>query len=133
MSEKIRPSVDQWLQEAKALPLAQECGMYLVHNGTVRRTSRAQVRDGAADTAPVVGMDFSYNREKLQEILMDAQVLPGIFHVRIWLNEGRLDVGEDIMQVLVAGDIRPHVVAALEYVVGRIKSECVSEREQYEC
>ena len=131
MSGMTRPSVEQWLQEAKTLPAADECGMYLVHNGIVRRTAREQVRNGAADTAPVVSMDFSYDREKLREILSAAQELPGIFHVRVWLNEGQLDVGEDIMQVLVGGDIRPHVIAALEYLVGRIKSECVVERERY--
>ena len=33
------------------------------------------------------------------------------------------------MYVLIGGDIRPHVVEALQYLVGRIKSECVSETE----
>ena len=33
------------------------------------------------------------------------------------------------MYVFIGGDIRPHVVEALQYLVGRIKSECVSETE----
>ena len=41
-----RPSLDQWLKEAKAEETAGQCGMYLVHNGTVRETARAQVRQG---------------------------------------------------------------------------------------
>ena len=39
-----RPSTDQWLREAKADPGAGLCGMYLFHNGVVRRTARAAVR-----------------------------------------------------------------------------------------
>lgn len=40
------PSMDQWLKEAKADPSAPNVGMYLTHNGTVRRTARATVRSG---------------------------------------------------------------------------------------
>ena len=34
------------------------------------------------------------------------------------------------MYVLIGGDIRPHVVEALQYLVGRIKNECVREEER---
>ena len=47
------PSLDRWLQEAKAEKDAPLCGMYLAHNGTVRQTTRALVRAGAAETEPV--------------------------------------------------------------------------------
>ena len=33
------------------------------------------------------------------------------------------------MLVLLGGDIRPHVVEALQFLVGRIKNECVLEQE----
>jgi len=35
------------------------------------------------------------------------------------------------MYVLIGGDIRPHVVDALQYLVSRIKDECVTEEEIY--
>jgi len=54
----------------------------------------------------------------------------GIFYVRVWLNEGQLELGDDIMYVLIGGDIRPHVVDALQFLVEKIKSECVTEIEQ---
>ena len=57
--------------------------------------------------------------------------MPGIGYVRAWLNEGRLRVGDDIMYVLIGGDIRPNVVDALQYLVGRVKNECVNETEIY--
>ena len=37
--------MDAWLEEAKKDPSAQKCGMYLVHNGTVRASAKAVVRD----------------------------------------------------------------------------------------
>ena len=58
--------------------------------------------------------------------------MDGIYYIRVWLNEGQLTVGDDIMYVLVGGDIRPHVVDALQALVGRIKSECVVETELYD-
>ena len=40
-TKKTAPSIDNWLKEAKSDPEALNEGMYLVHNGTVRQTSRA--------------------------------------------------------------------------------------------
>ncbi len=126
---KQRPSVDLWLQEARADECAADCGMYLIHNGTVRQTARAAVREGAADAPPVTGMVFSYDAEKVAQAMEEARRLPGIGYVRVWLNEGELALGDDIMLVLIGGDIRPHVVDALQHLVGEIKTHCVTERE----
>ena len=124
-----RPSLDEWLREAKAAEGAERCGMYLFHNGVVRETPKAVVRCGAEYDHAVRGMEFSYDREKLAAAIARAQTLPGIFCVRVWLNEGWLAVGDDIMLVLVGGDIRPHVIDALQSLVGEIKNECVIEKE----
>ena len=123
--------MDQWLAEAKADPSAADCGMYLVHNGTVRQTARAKVRQGAENTQAVTGMSFSYDPEKLEQAVRAAKEMEGIFYVRVWLNEGELTLGDDIMFVLVGGDIRPHVIDALQSLVGTIKNECVTEKELY--
>ena len=129
--KKAPPSMDQWLREAKADPAAKNCGMFLVHNGTVRQTAKALVRQGAEDTLPVKGMDFSCDREKLAAAIDRAYQLPGIYYIRVWLNEGRLSLGDDIMFVLIGGDIRPHVIDALQSLVGEIKNHCVVEKEFY--
>ena len=126
-----KPSIDRWLQEAKEDPSAADCGMYLIHNGTVRQTARAKVRQGAEDTEPVRGMRFGYDPEKLEQATRAAKEMAGIFYVRVWLNEGELTLGDDIMFVLVGGDIRPHVIDALQSLVGTIKNECVTETELY--
>lgn len=124
-----RPSIDAWLAEAKAHESAPKVGMYLTHNGVVRGTAKAQVRYGAENTEPVTGMLFSYEKEKVDQIIKDTYDMEGIFYIKVWLNEGELQVGDDIMLVLIGGDIRPRVVDALQYLVGRIKNECVIETE----
>ena len=128
MSKPI-PSMDAWLKEAKAHASAPKIGMYLTHNGTVRQSAKAKVRYGAEDTKPVTGMLFSYDQEKVDAIIQEAYGLEGIYYIKVWLNEGHLQVGDDIMYVLIGGDIRPRVIEGLNYLVGRIKQECVVEKE----
>ena len=105
------PSMDQWLKEAKAHESAPKIGMYLTHNGIVRQSAKAKVRYGE-DAKDVTGMIFSYDQAKVDAVLEDAKRLEGIYYIRIWLNEGELKVGDDIMYVLIGGDIRPRVVDA---------------------
>lgn len=124
-----RPSMDEWLAEAKQHESAPKVGMYLTHNGVVRRTAKAEVREGRTGTQPVAGMLFSYEPELVEQVIRDTYEMDGIFYIKVWLNEGKLCAGDDIMYVLIGGDIRPHVVDALQYLVGRIKNECVKETE----
>lgn len=127
--KKESPSMDAWLKEAKSHESASKIGMYLTHNGVVRQTAKAKVRSGEENAKDVTGMIFSYDEKKVDAVIADAYQLEGIYYIRVWLNEGNLDVGDDIMYVLIGGDIRPHVVDALQYLVGRIKNECVIETE----
>ena len=129
-TKKESPSMDEWLREAKADPSASKIGMYLTHNGVVRETAKAKVRFGAEDTKPVTGMLFSYNSEKVNDAIEQTYRMDGIYYIRVWLNEGELSVGDDIMYVLIGGDIRPHVVDALQALVGEIKNHCVVETER---
>ena len=128
MSKPV-PSMDAWLKEAKAHESAPKIGMYLVHNGTVRQSAKAKVRYGEENTKDVTGMVFSYDPQKVDAVIADAYKLEGIYYIKVWLNEGQLSLGDDIMYVLIGGDIRPRVVDALQYLVGRIKNECVIETE----
>ena len=125
------PSLDLWLKEAKSDANAPKCGMYLFHNGIVRADARAKVREGNDTLPEVSAMEFSYDREKTAKARETALSMPGIYYVRIWMNEGRLSVGDDIMLVLVGGDTRPHVLDALSGLVGELKSNCVSEKEVF--
>lgn len=133
-TSKTAPSVDAWLHQAKADPAAVECGMYLTHNGVVRATPKAEARgvetDGVASGRKVGGMLFSYDAAKVQAAIENTLAMPGIGYVRVWLANGELAVGDDIMYILIGGDIRPRVVDALQALVGAIKNECVTEIER---
>ena len=126
------PSIDAWLREAKTHENAAKIGMYLTHNGVVRETAKAQVRHDKKETKSVCGMLFSYDAQKVDAVIADTYAMDGIYYVKVWLNQGKLSVGDDLMYVLIGGDIRPRVIDAMQYLVGRIKNECVTETELYE-
>lgn len=128
-NKKAPPAIDQWLREAKADPAASQVGMFLAHNGVVRQTPKAKVRRGVDDGSLIKQMEFSYDAKKVEQAMAETREMAGIFYVRAWLNEGLLDVGDDIMYLLIGGDIRPHVVDALQFLVEKIKTECVKEIE----
>jgi molybdopterin synthase catalytic subunit len=95
--------------------------MCLVHNGVVRGTAR----DGSA----VSGMNLSFDRKHLERIIERVEARPGVVAVRVWINEGTLAVGDDIMWALLAGDIRENVFVGMQELVRLIKSEVIVERE----
>lgn len=128
MSKKS-PSMDQWIKGAKEHPSAARVGMYLFHNGVVRETPKAKVRMGIDDGTIVEKLDFTFDQAKVDRAIEETLERDGIFYVKTWLNEGTLDVGEDIMYVLIGGDIRPNVVDGLQFLVERIKTQCVVEIE----
>jgi molybdopterin synthase catalytic subunit len=115
------PDVNEWVADVKGQAGSDAIGMMLVHRGVMRGTSRAG--------DPVGGMILSADRARLEEVLAEARTWPGIVAVRGWVSEGTLSVGDDIMSVLVAGDIRENVFDALQRLVALIKTEVVSESE----
>jgi len=117
------PDAEHWIREVKARPDADGIGMILVHNGIVRGSSRSG--------EPVSGMVLAADGERLEEVIAQARSWPGVIAVHAWTNEGPLAVGDDIMKVLVAGDIRENVFAALERLVRLMKTEVLSESEQH--
>ncbi len=123
------PNIAQWLAEAKTAPEAELCGMYLTHNGVVRATPKAQVRQGVKGLAPVARVDFSWDADMLEAAVAEAKTWPGVHYVRVWLNEGPVEVGGSLMYVLIGADIRPNCIAALEKLVEHIKKDIVVERE----
>ncbi len=126
-----RPSADAWINEARSDENADRCGMYLIHDGVVRSTAKKQVRGGIASD-PVTAVEFSFDEDRVLEYIENTKQLPGIGYVKVWLAQGKVEVGGDLMMVLVGGDIRPNVIDALQYLVGSIKSECVDEKEIFD-
>ncbi|HAM15530.1 MAG TPA: molybdopterin biosynthesis protein [Eggerthellaceae bacterium] len=127
---KPEPSMNEWLAEAKASENADQCGMFLVHNGIVRSTAKAQVRQGE-EKPPVAQVQFSYDAAGVEAAIEEALTWDGVYYVKVWLNEGVLNVGESIMYVLIGADIRPRCIDALQKLVGKIKNDLVEEKEIY--
>jgi len=96
-------------------------GMITSHLGVVRSTSR-NGRD-------VTSLEVVYDQEALQAVVRDVKKMPGIAEVLVETREGRLKVGDDILAVVVAGDIRENVFPALESAVNRIKKEASKKKE----
>ena len=113
--------ISERIERIKARPDAGGIGMILAHQGIVRGTSRAG--------EPVHGMLLHVDRERFDEALAEALTWPGVVAVDGWVNEGDLKVGDDIMKVVVAGDIRENVFGALQRLVGVIKKDVVTESE----
>lgn len=113
--------IEKWISEIKKDSDFKNLGMFLIHNGVVRSTSK--------NGKVVKGMDLSYDKEKLKSLIDTFKKREGIVDVRVWINEGSLKVGDDIMYVLVAGKLRTYVLPALQELVSKIKEEIVFEVE----
>ena len=122
--------LNTWLLSAKKNANAKDCGMYLIHNGVVRDSSRKEVREGIA-TDKVKAMKFSYDKDTLNRIIEEAKKEIGIKYVDAYLNEGVLNVGDDLMYVLVGGDTREHVLDTMNKTLTKIKTICVKEEELF--
>ena len=76
-TSRLPPSIDEWLKEAKAAPEALEQGMFLIHNGVVRQTPRAMVREGVDDGSLVKGMIFGYDGARVDEAVAETYQMDG--------------------------------------------------------
>ena len=113
--------IEQWITEVKKCSNTRELGMILIHNGIVRATSK--------EGRIVKGMHLSYDKEKLNSLITDFRKKEGIVAIKVWINEGILKAGDDIMCVLVAGRLRTNVLPVFEDLISKIKKEVVSEDE----
>lgn len=113
--------VEEWIKEIKRDCPPEGLGMILVHNGIVRASSK--------QGQPVNGMNLSYDREALSGAVRRFKQTEGIVDIRVWINEGRLKVGDDIMYVCVAGRFRKDILPVFQELIGLIKTEIVKEEE----
>ncbi len=100
-----------------------EVGMIASHLGVVRRTS--------LNGRKVTGIEVHFNQEEINKIVDEIKSMPGVTEVLVDVCEGRLDVGEEIMAVVVGGDTRENVFPALMAAVDRIKSRGSKKKEFY--
>jgi len=100
-------------------------GMILCHNGIVRATSR--------DGRRVKGLEVSVDHDQLNRIISEGRRRPGIVAVEVSIVENRLlTVGEDVMQLVVAGDVRENVLSAMQSMLDAIKKTATRKIEYFE-
>jgi molybdopterin synthase catalytic subunit len=113
--------IGEMINRVKEHARSNEIGMIASHLGVVRGTART----GEA----VSGIQVTYNRNLVVDIINDIKKLEGIVEVLVDYNEGQLGVGDEILAVVVGGCIREQVFPALMEAVNRIKAEAVQKKE----
>jgi len=113
--------IEQWMTEIKRTAPANRLGMILSHNGIVRATSKTGGK--------VASMNLSYDKAKLEKAVREFKEKEGIVDIRVWINEGPLKIGDDIMNVCVAGRFRKDVLPVFQELISLIKTEIVREEE----
>jgi molybdopterin synthase catalytic subunit len=115
--------IQAMIQRVREHPEASKVGMIATHLGIVRGTSR--------DGVEVERIEVVYNHDVMQSIIRDIKNMTGIIEVLVDSKEGLLQVGDEILAVVVAGDIRENVFRALITAVNRIKAEASKKKEHY--
>jgi molybdopterin synthase catalytic subunit len=114
--------IEQLVHEIKNHPDYAKAGMILCHNGIVRSTSR--------DGRVVTGLTVQLDHARLQSILEERKQDPGIIEILVEIQEERrLSVGDDVMVLVVAGDIRENVIRTLKDTLDAIKSAATQKTE----
>ena len=99
-------SLDRLIARVKAHPQISRAGMILCHNGIVREFDRSGARR-------VRGLRVVVNRSEIERVRLWAKSQPGIVAVEIEAFEGEFQVGDDLLYVVVAGDVRENVFAVM--------------------
>ena len=112
----------QMVDKIKQHPDYHRAGMILCHNGVVRSTSR--------DGREVTGLEVTVDHEGLEKIIQEQKKRPGIVDILIHINEGRrLEVGEDVMFLVVAGNIRENVIESLTDTLNLVKTKVTGKTQ----
>lgn len=106
----------------KKHPDYDKAGMILCHNGIVRSTSR--------NGRKVTGLKVNVNLEKLKRVIEENKKKSGIVEILVEIADNQdLSIGDDVMLLVVAGDIRENVIPALRDTLDAIKTTVTQKTE----
>jgi len=115
--------ITKTIQQLKKRPeFTNNVGMILIHNGVVRSWSRQ-------DRSEVLAVEVTPNHEKIEELRQEYLRHPGIFDIIIEAQSGMLNPGDDLLFIIVAGDIRENIKPVLATLLDRVKAEAVQKKE----
>jgi molybdopterin synthase catalytic subunit len=123
LGDKKDMNVAEMVEKIKVHPAYAQVGMILCHVGVVRSTSR--------DGREVSGLDLTADYEVLEKILAEQKARPGIVEILVEIAEGPLTVGDEVMILVVAGDLRDRVIPVLEDTLNAIKKEVTHKTEHF--
>ena len=106
----------------KRSDFTEKVGMVLIHNGVMRSWSR---KDGAA----VSQLETVVDQEQIERLRQEYLSWPGIYEIIIEAASGSFQPGDDLLFIIVAGDLREHVKPVLSELLDRIKAEAVRKQE----
>ena len=110
------------IDKIKSHPEFRKAGMILCHNGVVRESSR--------DHREVSGLKIQVNHQKLDQVLQECRNKPGIIDVQVEIAENKdLAIGDDVMLLVIAGDIRENVLTAMSDTLDQIKTTVTKKTE----
>lgn len=116
-------NISEKIAEMKRNPeFAKNVGMVLVHNGVVRAWSRK-------DRQEVEALEVTPDYDKIESIRQKFLKKKGIFDIIIEAKSGRFHPGDDLLFIIVAGDIRENVKPVLADLLDKVKAEAVSKKE----
>lgn len=111
------------IQDIKQLPgFTENVGMILIHNGVVRETSRN-------DSSRIKQLEVTPDLDRIKSIQQEFEAKEGIFKIVIEAKQGVFNPGEDLLYIIVAGDIRENVTSALNQILNQVKSEAIHKKE----
>lgn len=117
-------TIQELIDQVKKHPNYGNVGMILCHNGVVRSFSR--------DGKDVIGLEVVVNHEKLNQVISEHKKREGIVEILVHIFENRyLSVGDDVMFLVVAGDIRDRVISTLEDTLNAIKTTVTTKKEYF--
>ncbi len=101
---------------------ADQVGMVLIHNGVVRGHARESKNT-------VQHLQVTPDRQKIEALRQEYEAWPGIFRILVHANEGTFQPGQDVLFIIVAGDIRENVHPVLSELLNKIKAEAMHKVE----
>lgn len=117
-------NLQELIDKIKQHPDYYKAGMILCHNGVVRATSR--------DDKSVSGLTVEVDQNRLKQIVAENKRRPGIIEILVEIFDDReLSVGDDVMFLVVAGDIRENVIETLSVTLNAIKKTVTRKSEHF--
>lgn len=111
------------INELKSRPdFNDNVGMILIHNGVVRNWSRK-------DHTAVSALKVTPDHDKIKQLRKEYLQRDGIFDIIIKAYSGTFQPGDDLLYIIVAGDIRENIKPVLSELLDRIKAEAVTKQE----